>query len=201
MPSRRRVLGLVAAGTLPVAGCLAAPSDPAVTTTDASATDTTTTATEREPVRGGAAEATVERTVTDADYRYVESNDTVRYPSTMAGEEVVEYDYEPFEEWGHVEGASVAAEYVRSLLDERLSGEETPTVGISTRGEQDGFRIVVSLTTRLSRDGEVLSEPAASRHEVTRATPHTVDATVQVAGRAHEDSYPVYVTERTVQNE
>ncbi|MCG1003487.1 MULTISPECIES: hypothetical protein [Halobacterium] len=198
MPSRRRVLGLVAAGTLPVAGCLSAPDDADPTATEP---PTTSSPTEREPVRGGAAEATVERTVTDDDYRYVESNDTVRYPATMAGEEVVDYAYEPFEEWGHVEGASVAAEYVRSLLDERLSGDETPTVGVSTRGEQDGLRITVALTTHLSRDGEVLWEPAASRPEAVRATPHTVDATIHFAGRTHEDRYPVYVTERTIQNE
>lgn len=199
MPSRRRLIGLVAAGTLPFAGCLAAPSDADPTATEPETTSATTT--ERGPVRGGAAEATVERTITDDDYRYVESNDTVRYPATMAGEEVIDYGYEPFEQWGHVEGASVAAEYVRSLLDERLPGDETPTVGIDSRGEQDGFRIVVSLTTHLSRDGEVLWEPAASRHEAVRATPHTVAATIHFADRTHEDRYPVYVDERTIQNE
>jgi len=199
MPSRRRLLGLVAAGTLPFAGCLSAPSDADPTTTDSSTTSATTT--ERGPVRGGAAEATVERTITDDDYQYVESNDTVRYPATMAGEQVIDYGYEPFEEWGHVEGASVAAEYVRSLLDERLPEAETLSVPVSSRGEQEGLRLVATLTTHLDRDGDVISEPAVSRYEAVRATPHSVDATIHFADRTHEDRYPVYVDERTIQNE
>ncbi|WP_353634074.1 hypothetical protein ABSL23_13245 [Halobacterium sp. NMX12-1] len=199
MPSRRRLLGLVAAGTLPFAGCLAAPSDADTTTTDSSTTSATTT--ERGPVRGGAAEATVERTITDDDYQYVESNDTVRYPATMAGEEVIDYDYEPFEEWGHVEGASVAADYLHGLLDERLPEAETLSVSVSSRGEQEGVRLVATLTTHLARDGDVISEPAVSRHEAVRATPHSVAATIHFADRTHEDRYPVYVDERTIQNE
>ncbi|MCD2199724.1 hypothetical protein LPA44_07420 [Halobacterium sp. KA-4] len=198
MPSRRRLLGLVAAGTLPFAGCLSAPSDADRTTTEPSTPSTTT---EREPVRGGAAEASVERTITDEEYQYVESNDTVRYPATMAGDEVVEYDYEPFEEWGHIQGASVAAEYLRSLLDQRLPEAETLSVPVSSRGEQDGLRLVAALTTHLARDGDVLSEPSVSRYEVIRATPHTVDATIHFAGRTYTDRYPVYVEERTIQNE
>lgn len=215
MPSRRRFLG--AAGLFAVAGCLSAPStggDPTATTGKSSTERESTTAdettepaptTERgttpEPVRGDAAEATVERTVEDDDYQYVESNDTVRYPALMSGDTVVEYAYEPFEDWGRVEGASVAAEHVRSLLEKRVPDAETLTVAMSNRGEQDGLRLSVSLTTHLDRDGEVLSEPSVSRSEVVESTPRSATATVYFAGRTHTETYPVYVREATIQNE
>lgn len=197
MPSRRRFLGFVAGGTLPVAGCLSTPNDASETTIEQSTASTTT---EREPVRGGAAEVSVERTITDEEYQYVESNDTVRYPATMAGDEVAEYDYLPFDEWGHFEGASVAAEYVRPLLDERLPDAEAVNVAVSTRGDQEGNQLRVSLRTHLARDGDVISEPSVSRSEVVEATPHTVDAMIHFAERTYTDTYPVYVEERTVQN-
>lgn len=150
------------------------------------------------PVRGGASRASVDREVTDDDFAYVEENDTVRYPAARAGETVVEYGYEPFDDWGDVEGASTAAGHVRSLLTDRLPSADSLSVAVSYR--DDGLRLSVFLTTHLARDGDVISEPSVSRPEVVAATPHSVTATVRFAGRTHTETYPVYVQERTKQN-
>jgi len=201
MPSRRRFLG--AAGLLAVAGCLSAPSAPSDRTTGepADAGPTTERGTTAEPVRGDAPEVSVERTVDEDDYRYVAANDTVRYPAAKSGDTVVQYGYEPFADWARVEGASAAADRVSSLLAERLPDAETLSVMTSTRGEQDGLRLTVALTTHLDRDGDVLSEPSVRRSEVVRAAPHSATATVHFAGRTHTETYPVCVAERTIQNE
>lgn len=212
MPSRRRVLALAATGTALTAGCLSpTTSEPDAATPSNDRTDATTASADDEPttggdpatgpVRGGAAQASAEREVVDEDYEYVEGNDTVRYPATMSGDSVVDYGYEPFEEWAHVEGASVAADRVHSLLAERLSSTSSLSVAVGRRDDGDGLRLAVSLTTHLDRDGDVISEPSVSRAAAVRATPHTVSATVHFAGRTHTDTYPVYVRRMTIQNQ
>jgi hypothetical protein len=207
MPSRRRVLEFAATGTALAAGCLTT-SDDAPTTSDAAPTTSdaaTPTGSERDspdgPERGDAEAVSVDRTVVDESYEYVESNETVRYPAVNSGGTVVEYGYEPFEEWAYVEGASTAARRVGSLLADRLPSTDGLPVGMGQRDESTEIRVAVSLRTHLDRDGDVISEPAVSLPEVVAETPQSITATLHFAGRTETNTYPVYVREAILRNQ
>ncbi|MFB6270385.1 MAG: hypothetical protein ABEH83_10600, partial [Halobacterium sp.] len=143
----------------------------------------------------------VERTVVNEEYEYVESNDTVRFPAARSGGTVVQYEYEPFDEWAAVEGASVAATRVRARLSGRVGASDAISVAIGSPEDSDRLRVTVMLYTHLDREGDVISEPSVSRSAVAAAAPRSVTVTLHFADRTHTDTYPVYVGTAIMQNE
>lgn len=211
MPSRRQFLGVAAGVVATSAGCVSVPaggSDPddqpspaTSTTADTTITNASTTAHENEgPVRGGADPITVEETVTDPDYVYIESNDTVRYPATMSGGEVSTYGYEPFDDWAYTEGAVVAARAVRNQITEQVPEADSISVGVAA-GDGDSLVLHVGQQTHLSRDGEVISEPDAVFSDIVDATPERATATIRFAGKARTNTYVTQVVETTLKND
>lgn len=197
MPSRRQFLGATA--VVATAGCLGsfdtddAGSDGTPTTTAALATG--------ERTRGEADPIATEETVTDDDYEYVESNDTVRYPATMSGGEVSSYGYSPFEDWTETEGASVGSTAVLDRLESRLESTASIGAGFGRRDDADGLAVSVTYETLKNRDGEVIDEPEVPVERVLAETPRAVEAQVEFAGRSASHSYPVFVWNTVLQQE
>lgn len=142
---------------------------------------------------------TVEKTISDPDYEYVASNDTVRYPAAMSGDTVVRYGYEPFDDWAYTEGAFVAGSAVGARVRERVEASAGLSVGVSS-GEGDALVPHVTLQTHLDREGTVLSKPEVAFSAVVDATPKRVTTTVSFAGKSRTNEYAPQVVQRTIQN-
>lgn len=217
MPSRRQFLGTAAValgGSVATAGCITVPassddpdetqSAPRVTaeTTGRTSTDTTaaptTTHGERRRARGGADPITVEETIRDSEYVYVESNDTVRYPAVKSGDEVLEYGHDSFDDWTSSEGVDVGVHAVYNLVDERVGRE----YGGSVRAGPDGSAVVsLRVVTRVDRDGDVVSEPDVSFADLVAAAPRSVTSTIHFAGKSATHTHEVWVRRVTRQDD
>lgn len=151
------------------------------------------TATSREVV-------SVERTITDDEIDYDESNGSVRYVianenpespdanGTVTRERV--YTSQPFAEWARVECHYIGLEHVESLLETRLDGKTGGiTAGVTTRG--DTKTIVVSYSTTLNREGEVTAKPAVSIERLRHVVPTAVVVRLSLDGRTHRCRVPV----------
>ena len=192
--NRRAFLGGVPGVAL--AGCLGG--------RDSAGNDSETTAT-RPTTRPAATTTsedivTVERTVTDDEIEYDESKGSVRYviayenpespgaDGTVTRERV--YTSRPFEEWARVECPYIGLERVESLLKTRLDGRaQGITASVTTRS--DTGTIVVSYTTTLDREGEVVSKPVVSFERLERAAPTAVVVSMSLDGRTHRCRVPV----------
>ena len=173
------------------------------TPTDGSVADTPD---DRGPIRPDGDPVSVERTVTDPDLEYLPERDAVRYPArykrTGRGPEgqptrTTIYETTPFEDWAATETASVAAEKVTAVADERIAGDPTLSVGITKRDGE--MAVTAQLTTTLNREGTVVSEPSAGFDRVVAAVPRAVDATIHFEGQTAERTVPVWVGEMTIQ--
>lgn len=209
MPSRRQFLGTAAValgGSVAAAGCSSVPAssgDPDETqsvpratseTTSRTSTDTTaaqaTTRVERRRARGGADAITVEETVTDPEYEYVESNDTVRTPLVTDGDEVLEYGYESFDDWTRSEGLDVGIHAVYDLVNDRVGRE----YGGGVRAGPDGSPVIsLRVVTRVDEDGNVVSQPDVSFADLVAAAPRSVVSTVHFAGKSATHTHEVWV--------
>ncbi|WP_232688437.1 hypothetical protein [Halobacterium zhouii] len=187
MPSRRRVLGLAAAALTTTSGCVAAPVSGGAPVADVHATRP-----QDGKTRGEADPISVERTVTDADYEYLPSNDTVRYPATMSGGEVDNYGYAPFEKWADVETLSVAAQAVRNRFAQRFENTRFVSAGISNP-EGEPLQVSVSHRTLLDESGDVIGKPDVSVSRLVEATPSSITATVGFSGQTATRTHPAFV--------
>lgn len=227
MPSRRRFLGALALGGALAGCVNRAPSDEATDTgvdtrtypeqvttstpTDsptATPTDALAAASEddRGPLRPEGEPVSVERTITDPDLEYLPDQDAVRYPAyykrTGRGPDgqptrTTLYETTPFADWAATETASVAAEEVDAIADERIAGDPTLSVGITNRDGE--VAVTAQLTTVLNREGTVVSEPGTDFERVVAAVPRSVDTTIHFEGQTAGRTVPVWVGEMTVQ--
>jgi hypothetical protein len=216
MPSRRDLLTATGATATAIvtAGCLESlDSDAGGTPAGTEPTPTRNgTARDEQPTttpalapgdraRGEAEPIATEETVTDDQYEYVESNDTVRYPATMSGGEVASYGYTPFDEWSETEGASVGSMAVLDRLETRLESTASIGGGFGRRDDADGLAVSVTYATLQDREGNVIDEPEVPVERVLAETPRAVEAQVEFAGRSGSHSYPVVVWNTVLQQE
>jgi hypothetical protein len=215
MPSRRQFLHaatVALGGSVATAGCLSVPAssdDSDETLTPASATPETTnrtttgTSTDSAPttagdqpkwVRGEADPITVEKTVTDSKYEYVESNDTVRYPAVSSRDGVLEYGYESFDDWARGEGTRVGIHAVYDHVDERVGG--------GYGGGPDGSAVInLRVTTRVDSDGNVVSQSEVPFAELVAAAPRSVISTIHFAGHTATHTHEIWVRHVVRQND
>jgi hypothetical protein len=163
---------------------------------------------DRGPLRPEGESVAVERTISDPDLDYLPEQDAVRYPAyykrTGRGPDgqptrTTLYETTPFEDWAATETASVAADEVSAVADERIDGEPTLSVGITKREER--MAVTAELTTTLNREGTVVSEPSTDFERVVAAVPRSVDTTIHFEGQTAERTVPVWVGEMTMQYE
>ncbi|WP_232688745.1 hypothetical protein [Halobacterium zhouii] len=217
MSSRRQFLrnaAVALGGSVATAGCTNVPAssgDPDETlpstsstpetsseTMTATSTDSTTTARDRRRiVRGEADPITVEETITDSKYVYVESNDTVRYSAISSGDGVLEYGYESFDDWARGEGAGIATHAVYDHVDERVDGRYGGGYG---SGPDGSAVITLRVTTRVDSDGNVVSEPEVSFAELVAVAPRSVTSTIHFAGHTATPTHEVWVRHVVRQN-
>jgi len=158
------------------------------------------------PLRPDGDPISVERTITDPDLDYLPEEDAVRYPAyyrrTGRGPDgqptrTTVYETTPFADWAATETASVAADEVSAVADERLAGDPTLSVGITNR--EGEMAVTAELTTTLNRDGTVVSEPSTDFERVVAAVPRSVDTTIHFEGETATRTVPVWVGEMTIQ--
>ena len=178
------------------------------TASTATPTDRPASPTDRGPIRPDGDPVSVERTITDPDLDYLPEQDAVRYPAyyktTGRGPEgqptrTTLYETTPFADWAATETASVAADRVSAIADERIDGDPTLSVGITKR--EGEMAVTAELTTTLNREGTVVSEPSTDFERVVAAVPRSVDATIHFEGQTAERTVPVWVGEMTIQYE
>jgi hypothetical protein len=194
-----------------LASTTTAPTAPSSTTTADPAEGLLTegaerTATDRGPLRPDGDPVSAERTITDPDLDYLPEQDAVRYPAyyktTGRGPEgqptrTTLYETTPFADWAATETASVAADRVSAVADERIDGDPTLSVGI-TKHEGE-MAVTAQLTTTLDREGTVVSEPSVDFERAVAAVPRSVDTTIHFEGQTAERTVPVWVSEMTIQ--
>jgi hypothetical protein len=158
------------------------------------------------PLRPDGDPISVERTITDPELDYLPEEDAVRYPAyyrrTGRGPDgqptrTTVYETTPFADWAATETASVAADEVSAVADERLAGDPTLSVGITNR--EGEMAVTAELTTTLNRDGTVVSEPSTDFERVVAAVPRSVDTTIHFEGETATRTVPVWVGEMTIQ--
>ncbi|WP_336000667.1 hypothetical protein [Halorientalis halophila] len=200
MTRRRALLGalaLASVGTL--AGCAG--------DSTGRGEDTPTAGTNRRE-RGAADPVSASRTYDRSRYAFLDDRHAVRYAATGSAETPIptgtpeypeQYATSPFEEWGRTNTASVAADRVGTVLEDRGFG--SVSVGYTLDHDEYGFAANVDLTTTLARDGRVLSTPEPDFDPVVEATPRSVDVTVRLADQEYSRSVPVWVAETTEQEQ
>lgn len=188
MPSRRRFLACSAgAAATALAGCVAEPP------TDGSAVNAAPSAfDDGDRVRATASPIAVERELSvDDDSEYVEANETVRYPATKSGGEIVSYGHISVDEWLPLEAMGVAERAVRDHFESELSN----TGGISVHGTERGgpeTELEVVHTTYETENGPG-NEPAVPAAELVSTTPRAVDVTARFRDKTASRTYPVFV--------
>lgn len=195
MPSRRRVLTTTVSALAVAPGCLS------FTDSGGSPTETTTETEldSDDKISGTGSPVSIEKTVTDSAFTYVDSNDTVRYPSERSGGKIVEYGYEPFENWSYMQGARIASRAVYQQLEGRLDDMEYIRVG-HTRGEDSTIEIVVFRRTELNESGDVTAEPEFTMSQIAQATPSRITISITFSSNTATHEYPVFVVNEVVES-
>ncbi|AUV83207.1 hypothetical protein C2R22_17440 [Salinigranum rubrum] len=218
--SRRSLLHTVGVAVATLAGCLGGTSvDPPAAATAESTPSTATTAksdpttttrqpsgpTMPEPTRPrGEPISTREAYVDGEEYTYLPEENAVEYVSAYrhTNHEAVEngsaperepvYDTVPFERWGRVRCASVAASTVAETTADRLGHAELDaSVGITSRGGVP--TVTVARTITYDRQGNRVSATDVPFEDLVAAAPRWVETTVSLAGREYETTVPVWV--------
>jgi hypothetical protein len=184
-----------------VSALAVAPGCLSFTDSGGSPTETTTEAEleSDDKISGEDSPVSVEKTVTDSDYTYLDSNDTVRYPSERSGGKIVEYGYEPFDNWSYMQGARIASRAVYQQLEGRLDDMDYIRVG-HTRGEDSTIEIVVFRRTELNESGDVTAEPDSTMSQIAQATPSRLTISITFADRTAAHEYSVFVVDETVES-
>lgn len=211
---RRPLLAAAWTAAATVAGCLGSVGDPAGAPATDGGTGTRDGPEPRGPARGGSdADLSVRKVEDDDEVTYLEDEGAVEYVAAWrhANHDAVEngseaptrepvHETTPFDEWAetqcHSAAARAAAEHANDELDTDAVGG-----GISAAVEGHDLAAVVSVSTVLDREGDVVSETDVDFEALVAATPATVTATYVLDGREHEQSVPVYARYRVLRQQ
>lgn len=197
---------LLAAAPVPTAGCLATVGAPGggPPGDDGTASDDGVPK-PRGPVRGESDVALDVREVeVDEDVEYLADDDAVRYVAAWrhANHDAVEngseaptrepvYETTPFEDWAETRCVSAAAGAAAGHANDELDTDEVGG-GITSAVQGHDLAAVVSVTTTLDREGDVVAGTDVDFEALVDAAPATVTATYVLEDREHELAAPVY---------
>ncbi|WP_152417971.1 hypothetical protein [Haloferax elongans] len=222
--NRRSLLSITGSAlTLALGGCIS-DSEPVSQQTETtvetsqtprSSTTTTETGTPKvEPISRLGGGSPVELSVQpEREYEYLETEDKVR----------VRYDHgsdtTPFGEWGTLRATEHASRYVKTTLQEQSLLKTGVSVGMGivkldelteTSGEKPvesefnrdrEIGPIVSHMHHYSRDGTLLSSPAVSFDTLVKATPRTMEVTMEFPERDYTAILPVLCRKGWYQND
>ena len=211
---RRRLLHVGIALVAPVAGCLGRRGGPLREAGGGGGGEGTTAPEPRGPVRGESdADLDVRSVEDDPDVEYRPEEGVVRYVAAWrhANEEAVEngseaptrepvYETAPFEEWAGTRCISVAARAAAEHASEQL-GTTAVGGGVSNAVDGEDLAAVVSVSSVLDREGNVVSGTDVDFEALVAETPATVTTTYVLAGREHEVDVPAYAQHRVLKQQ
>ena len=161
-------------------------------------------------VRGASPVVDVSADVDREAVEYLKAEDAVRYvsgrlvpPDDPSGEREPVWKTVPFEQWAATECGRAARERAMKLVRERLDGDAA-CVSAETGADDGEFpsrTVTVVRRTTLDRDGRIRFAPNATFEVVRAASPSAVSVTVELGGREHAETVPVYVAEQTVREQ
>lgn len=150
-------------------------------------------------VRGESSTISIEKSINNSDFTYINSNDTVRYPSERSGGKIVEYGYEPFDNWSYMQGARIASQAAYQQLKGRLDNMDYIRVG-HTRGEDSTIEIVVFRRTELNESGDVIAESDFTMSQIAQATPSRITTSITFSNNTATHEYLAFVVNEVVES-
>ena len=127
-------------------------------------------------------------------YKYIESNDTVRYVSAYSGDDVLDYGFMSWEKFADMKAAQHAREAVRRIISSEL-GREVGNVEVNAPKTHGQYPIIVSLITKTD-DECVVSTPSVHYRDVRIAAPEMVTSEVILDGHSQTNRLKVGVQKK-----
>ena len=113
-------------------------------------------------------------------YKYIESNSTVRYVSAYSGDDVLDYGFMSWEKFADMKAAQHARDAVQRIISSEL-GRETENVEVNAPKTHRQYPVVVSLITKTD-DECVVSTPSVRYRDVRITAPEMVISEVILDG-------------------
>lgn len=138
----------------------------------------------------------------DGAVRYVAGWRHTNHEEVEAGEPPERepfYETTEWERWAEIQTRHAAAREAAEHAAAELGVEEGISSGSSSRVVDDGSVAVVSTTTTLDREGEVVGEPPVAFEDLVAATPRSVEATYVLEDREYTTTQPIYVRHSVAQ--
>lgn len=194
-------------------GTDAAAENPSDGDTDADGDETQDPALEsRGPVRAENDVVPSVRTEEDDENVELTGNGSVRFVAAWRGttptdggdsdgppEREPVYETTPWEDWVELRTVPAAHRKAAAYAADELGVDGLSGATSSAIDGGEGLDAVVSTTTTLNRDGEVVSEPEVAFEDLVAATPRAVEVTYVLADREYETTVPIYVRHSVAQ--
>lgn len=107
------------------------------------------------------------------------------------------YETSEWENWAEIQAVTAAQAKASGYAADELDVDDVGGAVSSSISDGEGVDAVVSTTTTLDREGDVVGEPSVAFDDLVTATPHAVEVTYVMEERTYETTVPVYV-EHTV---
>lgn len=109
------------------------------------------------------------------------------------------YETTPWEDWVELRTVPAAQRKAAAYAAEELGVDGLSGATSAAIDGGEGLDAVVSTTTMLNRDGDVVSEPKVAFEDLVAATPRAVDVTYVLDDREYETTVPIYVRHSVAQ--
>jgi len=122
--------------------------------------------------------------------QYFKSNQTIRFPALVSGDEVAEYETMPFETWGEIKTAELAHEMVVEVTKERIGIDhlDSQISTVPESAQSDALSIWLLLT------GSNINDELGSS-EVANSAPSHANVEISLEGDEFARKVPVFVQE------